>query len=144
MNSGKHFKKEMKEKISTIDLQAGLIVINPVAVIKNLIEKKEYFEAFANAITFFEYLGYRKLSSSLDGKISRKKLSRLSVSNINTFLYSLDLIDQASYSKIAETIKIRNKLIHPIENIGLRYKIDEENANRILNKAIEVIQLLQN
>lgn len=41
-----------------------------------------------------------------------------------------------------EVIKVRNDMIHPKEDVGFRYTIDHDKAERLVEKAKEVISLL--
>lgn len=142
MAQGREINKKLKDNIKTSDLPAKFLVINPIAEITKSMQNKDYFGAFTNAVAFFEYLGYKKLVKSLKGKINEEKLSRFSVSKIVILLFCLDIIKQPTYAKMFEVIKVRNDLIHPKEDVGLRYTIDDDKAERLVEKAKEVISLL--
>lgn len=122
--------------------------LSPEDVIEEAIQRKDWVSAFSNAVTYFEHWGYWRLRYyCIKEKIhEKKKIKRLSVSNLALILHLLKLIDQNTHAKMTKTIKERNKLVHPVllgEGIGYRDRKKEDRAIEILTDAKECIKELR-
>lgn len=86
----------------------------PEEVINEAIAREDWFSAFSNAVSYFEFWSFWALESyclreNLDVE---KKLRRMPVSTLTLMLYLLKLIDFDTYSKMNTLIRERNRLVH--------------------------------
>ena len=117
--------------------------INPIEDIKDAYESKNYFTAFALASSYFEFGANLVLGTLFENRISLKKIGRWHLQTKIRKLVELDMIDQPTHDKIIEIIKIRNKLVHPVDiwenkegrmqDIFLRYRLTEEEKASLLS-----------
>ena len=120
----------------------------PEEIINEAIEREDWFSAFSNAVTYFEHWGYWRLEWYCIKKkiVLGTKLKRLHVSTLVLILYLLRLINTDTYTKMNETMKERNRLIHPISTeagITYRDKKDKDRATEILDNAKLCIRQLK-
>jgi len=138
----------MKEKVTY--KKSDFYSLNPTRVINDAQERRDWFAAFTNAVTYFEHYGYwaiRLYCSRENIQLTRKakdSLKDLGAINIALFLRILKLIDNETYSDMRKIIKERNKLVHPSrKGITYRDKKKEDNAIRLLDKAKDCIQKIR-
>lgn len=113
-------------------------VRNPIKVIDKAIGEEDWFSAFTNSVTYFEYYGYWRLRwYCIKEKIDvKEKLKNLRVGSLALVLFLLKLIDRNTYSKMNKIIKERNKLIHPaIAGITYRDRKKKDRAIQLLEDA---------
>jgi hypothetical protein len=117
-------------------------MVNPRREIEDARNRGDYFAAFALSTTYFEAYGSIALQKVLKNPLGKDRIERLSVSEISAILYGIGAIDQTTYQSILEVTKQRNQLVHP-EDIALRYKLETSPTDRLLEKAIEAIEVLR-
>ncbi len=100
----------------------SLYVINAPSEIRSAIEREAYFEAFALAVTYFDYYSYIKLSPY----IPEGKLDRISTGKKREELYNRDMIREDTRDKMKKITELRNKLIHPKGDMTLKYRLTEK------------------
>ncbi|UCH32421.1 MAG: hypothetical protein JSV05_03315 [Candidatus Bathyarchaeota archaeon] len=115
---------------------------NPVQVLKDCIEKKEWFKGIVLSTAFFEGLGIAILKDQFRDKIAPKNFDRMrSVQQIIILLFASGLIRQHTYSKMLEVNEFRNNLVHfPFGAPQQPLKAKE--AQRIIRKAISCLKIL--
>jgi len=128
----RYSRKELLEVFSR--LAAIGAIQDPIKALEHKIAKKEWFEGVMMAATLLESIGMARLKAHLKGKISWKKIERLSFEQSIMFLYGIDLIGPQSYSKIMEIRDERNKLAHRVYD---KYILGPEKAEKLIRKAIE-------
>jgi hypothetical protein len=86
----------------------------PIDVINDAIERKDWFSAYSNAVAYFELWGNQLLTFYCRNEhiYASKMIQKLSVANLVLVLYLLKLIDQNTLSKMNLTIKERNNIVH--------------------------------
>jgi BMFP domain-containing protein YqiC len=88
--------------------------LTPEEVIDKAIAREDWFSAFSNAVSYFEFWSFWALESyCLKENIDvEQKLKRLPVSTLTLMLYLLKLIDFDTYSKMNIVTRERNRLVH--------------------------------
>lgn len=111
----------------------------PSAVIDDAINRQDWVSAFSNAIAYFEMWGYWLLRFYCRNEklYVQKKIEDFRVANLTLVLYLLKLIDQNTFSKMMETIKKRNNIIHAGAKGEFKRFLDEK-------ERIEAITVLEN
>jgi len=121
--------------------------IDPKKEIKDACESNNYFTAFALASSYFEYEVNLILGTCFETRISLEKIGRWSLQTKIGLLFGLNMIDRTTHDKINEIIKIRNKLVHPVNiwengkkggkgrmrDIFLRYRLTEKEKSSLLS-----------
>jgi hypothetical protein len=115
--------------------------------VENELSEEDWFSAFSNTVTYFEYYGYWKVRNRCTSKgirLSNKEegsLKRLGVANLALFLRMLDLIDSNDFAIIKNTIAERNKIVHPNQE-GIRYLDTKEKKEeeQLLKSAIKCLR----
>jgi hypothetical protein len=115
----------------------------PELVIDEAIERKDWFSAFSNAVSYFEFWAYiwlwrycRKENIHIE-----KIIKGLNVRELNIILYLLKFTDSNIFNKMKKTISERNRYVHPEkakQMLGYRHKEkkeEKEKALRILEDA---------
>jgi len=116
-------------------------LIDPIKDIKEAFESNNYFTAFALAVSYFEFEANLILGALFENRIKLEKIGKWGLQTKIRLLFGLDMIDRATHNKIGEMIKIRNKLVHPIDiwekerlrDIFLRYRLTEEEKATLLS-----------
>jgi hypothetical protein len=122
--------------------------LTPYEVIDEAIEREDWFSAFSNAVSYFEFWNFWAIEAyCLRVNIDvEKKLRRLPASTLVLMLYLLKLIDFDTFSKMNIVIRERNKLVHTNlpEKIPI-YDDDKKRAIAIqqLNDAKECIRIVR-
>jgi hypothetical protein len=142
------------------ELKSNAIILNPYIEIDKAIASKDWFNGFANCISYFEYYGLRKVNEYLINKViapipdtipDTKRLQaknsiednvdRSGVKEIVFLLFTYGLIDCETFLGMNDVIKTRNDLVHPArKGIGLRYVSDEKLMTSYLTKSKEYIR----
>jgi len=121
--------------------------IDPKKDIKNACESNNYFTAFALASSYFEYEANLILGTRFENRIPLEKMERWHLQTKIRLLFGLNMVDRTTHDKINEIIKIRNKLVHPvniwengkkgergrIRDIFLRYRLTEREKASLLS-----------
>jgi hypothetical protein len=115
--------------------------IDPKKDIKDACESNNYFTAFALASSYFEYEANLIFGTRFENRISLKKIGRWSLQTKIRLLFGLNMLDHSTYEKISEIIKIRNKLVHPVNiwekgrmlDIFLSYRLTEREKSSLLS-----------
>jgi hypothetical protein len=116
------------------------IAPTPEEVIDDAIQRQDWFSAFSNAVSYFEFWAYIRL-----GGYCRKEnihieqiMKRLTARELNLILYLLKLRDSNIFNKMIKTIQERNHLVHPISTeygIGYRHRKQRDRAIKPLEDA---------
>jgi hypothetical protein len=88
---------------------------------------------------YIEHFGKQKLNEKFKGQIGSDKLENLELNAITILLFGADIIDQPTYAKINE---IRDKRNHIIHNVWEKLRINPNEAETLIKKAIECIEKL--
>ncbi len=144
-------------------MSSSTLIINPYIDIDKAIQNKDWFSGFANAVSYFEHFGTKRIRQYLDtdvlstvtDEVKRSKLKnqleedlgksleRLSVQNIVFWLYMFRIIDVDTFLGIKEIIAERNKLVHPArKGIAWRYAKPERTAKELLEKSKDYIRVI--
>ena len=109
----------------------------PIPTLRKAIEQEQWFSGIAMATAFFEFWGLELLKENFKGKISGDKLEDLRLEEIILFLYSSEIIDESTYTKMMEVKKVRNKVVHnPYELLEL------DKPETLIEKAIDCLKAL--
>ena len=107
----------------------------PIPTLRETIKKEQWFSGIAMATAFFEFWGLELLKEKFKGKISRDKLEDLRLEEIVLLLYSSEIIDELTYTKMMEVKKVRNKIVHnPYELLEL------DKPEILIEKAIDCLK----
>jgi hypothetical protein len=125
--------------------------INPTKDIEDACKSNNYFTAFTLASAYFEYETNLILGTRFENRISLKQIEKWHLQTKIRLLFGLNMVDSATHDKMNEIIKIRNKLVHPVNiwekgrmrDIFLRYRLTEEKSslfsfNECYAKMVEV------
>jgi len=113
-------------------------VFVPIPALREAIEQKRWFYGVVMATAFFEVFGLELLKERFKGKISGDKLKHLRLEQVIMFLYSSEIIDQLTYTKMMEVKDVRNKIVHdPFES-----QLEDDEANKLIEKAIDCLKAL--
>ena len=115
--------------------------INPTKDVEDEYKSNNYFTAFALASAYFEYEMNLILGTRFENRISLEKIERWSLQTKIRLLFGLNMVDHSTYEKISETIKIRNRLLHPVNiwekgcmrDIFLPYRLTDEEKSFLLS-----------
>jgi hypothetical protein len=119
-------------------MMAVVYVINPFSEIEGAKERGSFFEAFALAVTYFDYYSYLILrphipEEKLDKIFTRKKIEEL---------FDRKLIKKETRNNMKEINELRNDLIHPKGDMTLKYKLTPEQKD-LVNKTLDCIRELR-
>jgi len=115
--------------------------INPIKDIEDACKSNSFFTAFALASTYFEYEANLILGTRFENRISLEILEKWNLQTKIRLLFGLDMVDRTTHDKISQIIKIRNKLMHPVNiwengrmrDIFLRYRLTEKEKSYLLS-----------
>jgi len=121
--------------------------IDPKKDIKEASESNNYFAAFALASSYFEYEANLIFGTRFENRISSQKIGRWPLQTKIRLLFGLNMLSHSTYEKISDIIKIRNKLLHPVNiwengkkgekgrmlDIFLKYRLTKKEKSSLLN-----------
>jgi len=120
-----------------------VLQINPKKDVEDAYKSNNFFTAFALATTYFEYEANLIFDTLFENRIPLQVLGNWSLKSKIRLLLGLKLIAQDAHDKINKIIRIRNKLLHPINvwkskerrslDIFLRYRLSEEEKSLLLS-----------
>lgn len=131
--------------------------IKPISLLKDTLEKHDWFKGLIMSTTFLEMFGFLTLQTYYEQKVNRehhKKIGkffhRIGLERIITLLYFSGLIKRDTYTKMIEINKARNKLVHHVRRINdnefaFEDKIDgnfEKKAIKQIKSAIKCLEEL--
>lgn len=109
---------------------------SPREILEDAIEHEEWFKGIVLSSAFFEHFSSAILSKITNGGINNDKL-KLGLERLMRLLHDFSLVSIEIYSKMREIARERNGLVHnPFK------EIDKENAIRLIQNAIEVLESL--
>lgn len=111
-----------------------------------LSRQKEYGLRILQYGAYFEYYIQTKLLGCLKRKgveVNMKRFPRMTLDGKIRLLYSLNLIDSETYSKLIEVKNERNKLAHEAKPYHALYDLEDEKAMEIIRKAEECLEILR-
>lgn len=109
----------------------------PIPTLRDSIEQKQWFSGIVLGTAFFEVWGVELLKEHFKGKISEDKLENLRLEEVILLLYSSEIIDQPTYTRIMEVKEVRNKVVHnPYE----LFELDKPES--LVEKAIDCLKAL--
>jgi len=109
----------------------------PIPTLRKAVEQKQWFSGIVMATAFFEFWGLELLKEKFKAKISGDKLEDLRLEEIILLLYSSEIIDQLTYTKMMEVKKVRNKIVHnPYELLEL------DKPESLIEKTIDCLKTL--
>jgi hypothetical protein len=103
----------------------------PEEIINEAIERKDWFSAFSNAVSYFEFWAYIWLwrYCKKENMHIEEIIKGLNARELNLILYLLKLTDFNFFNKMNKTIKERNFYVHPEkaeEMLSYRHKEERE------------------
>jgi hypothetical protein len=131
------YTKTLKKIVSLMIKRYGN---DPVKILKDSIEKEEWFKGIVLSTAYFEGVGRLVLEESLQDKISNKRFKYYNLEQIIILLFASGNIDQNIYSLMIEVKNYRNNLVH-IE-LYEEVQIEPKTAGKKIEKAIKCIQAL--
>jgi len=96
---------------ASADLGVSTDISDPRSIDEAL-KKKEYFHAYALAVTWIEYFSKKILQVEIKGVVDFDVYQRAGVSQVVSALKLMGIICDNLYSPIKGIIRTRNKLIH--------------------------------
>jgi len=108
--------------------------------------QKEYGLRILQYGAYFEYYATIKLKESFKIKGLKLDLEKFPNLNLNQkirLLYSLDMIDEKTFSKFMDVKKERNKLAHEAKPFHVLYDLEDKKAMEIIRKAEECLESLR-
>ena len=109
----------------------------PIPTLREAIKQEQWFSGIVMGTAFFEVWGLELLKEKFEGKISGDKLEDLRLEEIILLLYSSEIIDEPTYTKMMEVKKVRNKIVHnPYELLEL------DKPETFIEKAIDCLKAL--
>ena len=113
---------------------------NPVEVLEECIERREWFKGVVLSTAFFEGIGKTVLSGHFKEQISSERFKNLRLELILMFLQASGIIDQPTYSDMMQVKDYRDAVVH-LEPFT-EPKLEPEKAEKIIRKAISCLQTL--
>lgn len=138
----REFRITVADKIMVTDSVHAIKIPSPVRALQETIDQKDWFKGIIMSATYFERLGIKKLKERFQSRgiiISPDRIERLELERIIMFLYGCGIIDQNTYSQMFEVKNKRKDLVH---KIGPVYDLNEQEAERLIKKAIECVRKL--
>lgn len=114
--------------------------------IDKLSRQKKYGLRILQYGAYFEYFATVKLIKYLKKRgidVDVKKLPQLSLSEKLRLLFAMNIIDNATYSKLVEVKKERDKLAHEAKPFHALYDLEEKRAMEIIRKAEQCLEVLK-
>jgi hypothetical protein len=120
---------------------------NPTDVLRECIEKKEWFKGVVLSATFFEGIGAKVLllrfgsqieAENIEG-LTAKKIGNLSLDTIMILLYALKIIDHSTYLKMVGVNQYRNEWVHKQSPFA---KPEGKRSKRMIETAIKCLHKL--
>lgn len=113
---------------------------DPIEVLRECIERREWFKGMVLSTAFFEGLGKTVLLGHFKGQIASERFKSLRLELIIMFLRASEIIDQSTYSDMMEVKSFRDDIVH-LEPFT-EPKLESKKAERIIGKAIGCLQTL--
>jgi len=138
------FTVRIEERILVSDSVHAIVIPSPIRLLQEAINQKDWFKGLIMSITYFEHFGINKLKEHFRSKginIDPDKIDRLSLEEIIMVLYSCEIVDQPTYTKMIEVKKKRDKLVHQKKEAPI-FEIEEGEAENLIKKAIECLKNL--
>ena len=101
---------------------------DPIEVLKECIEHREWFKGIVLSTAFFEGIGKNVLVNHFEGQIKSERIEHLRLEHIIMFLYTTKIIDQDTYSRMIKVKVFRNNIVHldPFTELKLKPKEAED------------------
>jgi hypothetical protein len=120
---------------------------NPTDVLRECIEKEEWFKGVVLSATFFEGVGAKVLllrfGSQIEAEytegVTAKKIGSLSLNTIIILLYALRIIDHPTYLRMMGVKAYRNKMVHQLSPFA---KPEGKDSKRMIETAIKCLHKL--
>jgi len=127
------------------DILSKISIFKPNLEFDNLTKRGDYFAAFTLAVSYFEYLGYKKLRNRPGLDMSKEELRSLSARRTVELLRDLDLITEDTRKDMHKVINMRTDLVHPKGNRFLRFSLTVEQRALIdiAKQCIETLMAIQ-
>jgi len=119
-----------------------ILVPNPIKVLQEAINQKDWFRGIIMSATFFERLGIKKLKEHFQSNginVDQERIERLELERIIIFLYGCGAIDQNTY---AQMFQIKNKRDDLVHKVMPTFELNDGEAKRLIEKAIECVKKL--
>jgi|GEM_PF-2892667 len=113
------------------------IAPTPELVIDEAIKREDWFSAFSNAVSYFEFWAYIWLwrYCQKENMHIEEIIKGLNARELNLILYLLKLTDSNIFHKMKKTISERNLYVHPEkaeQMLGYRHKEEREEKEKAL------------
>jgi len=113
------------------------IAPTPELVIDEAIKREDWFSAFSNAVSYFEFWAYIWLwrYCQKENMHIEEIIKGLNARELNLILYLMKLTDSNFFHKMKKTISERNFYVHPEkteEMLGYRHKESKEEKEEAL------------
>jgi hypothetical protein len=114
---------------------------NPAKALEDKIKRKSWFEGVILAAALLESIGMAKLKTYYKKRAvdDLQTVDRLNCGKIAVYLFGVGLVDQPTYSKMILIDRQREELVKKIRD---QYKLKPEEAEKIIRKAIECLEAL--
>jgi hypothetical protein len=115
-------------------LQRTWGIRDPVVVLRECIENREWFKGIVLSTAFLEGLGKYVVTSYFKGRIRAERIEHLRLEQIIILLYASRMIDHSIYVKMMKIKDFRNRIVHiePFAEPNLQSK----KAKQTIEKAI--------
>lgn len=113
--------------------------------VDKLSRQREYGLRILQYGAYFEYYATQKLINYLKEKgvdLNEKRLPQMPLGEKIRLLYSMNIINNTTYSKIVEVKKERDKLAHEAKPFHALYDLEDKRAMEIIRKAEECLNIL--
>lgn len=120
---------------------------NPTEVLRECIEKEEWFKGVVLSTTFFEGVGAKVLflrfgtqmeAENIEG-LTEKKIGNLSLDTIMILLYALKIVDHLTYLRMVGVKDYRNIVVHQLSPFA---KPEGKRSRRMIETAIKCLHKL--
>lgn len=114
--------------------------------VDKLSRQKEYGLRILQYGAYFEYYATVKLTKYFEKRginVDVKRLPQLSLSDKLRLLFAMSIIDNATYSKLVEVKRERDKLAHEAKPFHAIYDLEEKRAMDIIRKAEYCLEVLK-
>jgi len=133
--------KEGKIKTGFADIGMSVMIVpNPVKDLEQYLAQKEYFKALVLSTLYFDYYGRVRLREYFTKKEIRIDMKRIrSLEQVIVLLRACEIVKQGIYSKLLGVNKKRGQVVHRVAG---RFVLDEEEAEKTIQDAIECMRVL--
>lgn len=120
----------------------AILVRSPLKFLSDEIKDKRFLEGVVVSVMYFERFGIDRLKGyfkSKDIPLEPMKIEKLQLPAIMRMLEGFGIINHRIHSLMGEVCKERNHIVHELRHPDA---IDENNARRTIEKAIECLKAL--